>query len=275
MKKNEGKKNYIGGGEESYGFLCEDFVRDKDAVSACAILAEIAAWAKDQGITMYQLLQNIYVQYGFSKEKGISVVKKGKSGAEVERQRGGDCMKFDAFMNYGYTFDKWVIVGHWPVMLYLADHVCANPIIDREHRVISIDGGCSLKDDGQLNALIIPYEGSENFSFEAYDPFPVRRVKSAQCGGGKSYYIRWGDNDVQVLRRGEEFSLVRHVRTGYEMEILTKYLYSDEEFCKCNDSTDLVLSLEAGDEVSVVEETSRGYLVKHKGTSGWYWGELI
>ena len=86
MKKNEGKKNYIGGGEESYGFLCEDFVRDKDAVSACAILAEIAAWAKDQGITMYQLLQNIYVQYGFSKEKGISVVKPGKSGAEEIKQ---------------------------------------------------------------------------------------------------------------------------------------------------------------------------------------------
>ena len=82
MKQNEGKLNYIGGGEESYGFLCEDFVRDKDAVSACAILAEIAAWAKDQGLSMYQLLQKIYVEYGFSKEKGISVVKKGKSGAE-------------------------------------------------------------------------------------------------------------------------------------------------------------------------------------------------
>jgi phosphoglucomutase len=82
MRKNEGKKQYIGGGEESYGFLCEDFVRDKDAVSACAILAEIAAWAKDQGLTIYQLLQKIYVEYGFSKETGISVVKKGKSGAE-------------------------------------------------------------------------------------------------------------------------------------------------------------------------------------------------
>ncbi|MDL2222268.1 phospho-sugar mutase [Parabacteroides sp. OttesenSCG-928-N08] len=82
MKKNEGKKSYIGGGEESYGFLCEDFVRDKDAVSACTILAEIAAWAKDQGLTMFQLLQNIYVEYGFSMELGISVVKKGKSGAE-------------------------------------------------------------------------------------------------------------------------------------------------------------------------------------------------
>ena len=82
-EKTKERKNYIGGGEESYGFLCEDFVRDKDAVSACAILAEIAAWAKDQGITMYQLLQNIYVQYGFSKEKRyFCCEKKGKSGAE-------------------------------------------------------------------------------------------------------------------------------------------------------------------------------------------------
>ena len=82
IRLNEGKKKYIGGGEESYGFLAEDFVRDKDAVSACCLIAEIAAWAKDNGKTLYQLLQDIYVEYGFSKEKGISVVKKGKSGAE-------------------------------------------------------------------------------------------------------------------------------------------------------------------------------------------------
>jgi phosphoglucomutase len=82
MKANEGKKSYIGGGEESYGFLCEDFVRDKDAVSACTIMAEITAWAKDQGLSLFQLLEKIYVEFGFSKEKGISVVKKGKSGAE-------------------------------------------------------------------------------------------------------------------------------------------------------------------------------------------------
>jgi len=82
MRQNEGKKIYIGGGEESYGFLAEDFVRDKDAVSACMLLAEIAAWATDNGKTIYQLLQDIYVEYGFSKEKGISVYKEGKSGAE-------------------------------------------------------------------------------------------------------------------------------------------------------------------------------------------------
>lgn len=78
----EGKKKYIGGGEESYGFLAEDFVRDKDAVSACCLISEIAAWAKDNGKTLYELLLDIYVEYGFSKEKGISVVKPGKSGAE-------------------------------------------------------------------------------------------------------------------------------------------------------------------------------------------------
>jgi phosphoglucomutase len=82
MRENEGKRTYIGGGEESYGFLAEDFVRDKDAVSACMLLAEIAAWAKENGKTLYQLIQDIYIEYGFSKEKGISIVKKGKSGTE-------------------------------------------------------------------------------------------------------------------------------------------------------------------------------------------------
>jgi phosphoglucomutase len=82
MRKNENKRTYIGGGEESYGFLAENFVRDKDAVSACMLLAEIAAWTADKGKTIYQLLQDIYVEYGYSKEKGISVVKQGKSGAE-------------------------------------------------------------------------------------------------------------------------------------------------------------------------------------------------
>ncbi|MDR2620988.1 MAG: phospho-sugar mutase [Dysgonamonadaceae bacterium] len=82
IRQNENKETYIGGGEESYGFLAENFVRDKDAVSGCMLLAEIAAWAADNGKTIYTLLQDIYVEYGFSKEKGISVVKQGKSGAE-------------------------------------------------------------------------------------------------------------------------------------------------------------------------------------------------
>lgn len=82
IRLNEGKKKYIGGGEESYGFLAEDFVRDKDAVSACTLLAEICAWAKDQGKTLFDVLMDIYVDYGFSLNKTVNVVKPGKSGAD-------------------------------------------------------------------------------------------------------------------------------------------------------------------------------------------------
>ena len=82
IRLREGQEQYIGGGEESYGFLAEDFVRDKDAVSACSLLAEICAWAKDQGKTLYDVLMEIYVEYGFSLEVTVNVVKPGKSGAD-------------------------------------------------------------------------------------------------------------------------------------------------------------------------------------------------
>ena len=78
----EGTERYLGGGEESYGFLAEDFVRDKDSVSAISLMAEIAAWAKDNGMNFLEMLQDIYVQNGYSHEVGVSVVRTGKEGAE-------------------------------------------------------------------------------------------------------------------------------------------------------------------------------------------------
>ena len=86
IRDNEGIAKYIGGGEESFGFLAEDFCRDKDAVSACSLIAEVAAWAKDNGKSLYDLLMDIYVEYGFSKEITVNVVKPGKSGADEIRQ---------------------------------------------------------------------------------------------------------------------------------------------------------------------------------------------
>lgn len=82
VRLSEGVKQYIGGGEESYGFMAQDFVRDKDAVSACSLLAEICAWAKDNGKTLFEVLMDIYKEYGFSKEYTVNVVKPGKTGAE-------------------------------------------------------------------------------------------------------------------------------------------------------------------------------------------------
>ena len=82
MLENEGKAQYLGGGEESYGFLAQDFVRDKDSVSAISLMAELVAGAKDKGVDMNAMLIDIYKTYGYSKEKGISLVRQGKSGAE-------------------------------------------------------------------------------------------------------------------------------------------------------------------------------------------------
>lgn len=82
IRDNEGVARYLGGGEESYGFLAEDFVRDKDAVSAVSLMAEAAAWAKEKGMNFLQMLQDIYMKYGFSREAGISLVRQGKKGAE-------------------------------------------------------------------------------------------------------------------------------------------------------------------------------------------------
>jgi phosphoglucomutase len=81
IRQNEGKKQFIGGGEESYGFLIGDFVRDKDAISACCMIAECAAWAAEKGKSLYGLLPEIYKEYGFYKERLASFTRKGKEGA--------------------------------------------------------------------------------------------------------------------------------------------------------------------------------------------------
>jgi len=82
IKQNEGKKKFIGGGEESYGYLAGEFVRDKDAVMSCALIAETAAFIKNQNKTLYEALIDIYIEFGFYKETLISLVRKGKSGDE-------------------------------------------------------------------------------------------------------------------------------------------------------------------------------------------------
>jgi phosphoglucomutase len=93
IKQFEGKKTFIGGGEESYGYLVGDFVRDKDAIISCTVIAETAAWAKDQGKTLYEMLIEIYKEYGIYKEDLISVVRKGKEGAEQIKQMMQDFRK--------------------------------------------------------------------------------------------------------------------------------------------------------------------------------------
>jgi phosphoglucomutase len=90
LLENEGKKEFIGGGEESYGYLVNDFVRDKDAVISCTMLAEVVAYAKDQGKSLFDILIEIYTRFGMYRESLISIKRIGKKGAEEIQQMMAD-----------------------------------------------------------------------------------------------------------------------------------------------------------------------------------------
>lgn len=184
------------------------------------------------------------------------------------------CMKNDNFLGQERSFQKWVIVGHWPVTLYDEHIPSAAPIISRERKIISIDGGCVLKADGQLNALILPSEDSEDFTWTAWDGLPTAVALDAQEANSDPLNIRWGRTALELLEEGEELSLCRHLETGRELHILNDYLRQGPRGLECEDSTDYRLDVSPGDVLTVVKRTKAGFLCKKEGATGWYYGRL-
>ena len=183
-------------------------------------------------------------------------------------------MKNDDFLGQGRSFDKWVIVGHWPVTLYHPHIPSAAPLILRDRKIISIDGGCVLKADGQLNALLLPSEASEDFTWTAWDGLPVARALDGQAASRDSVNIRWGRAALELLEPGEETSLCRHLETGRVLPILNAYLRRGPRGLWCEDSTDYALPVSPGDLLTVVARTKNGFLCKKDGVTGWYYGRL-
>ena len=190
---------------------------------------------------------------------------------ELDRWR---CMKNDDFLGQGRSFPKWVIVGHWPVTLYDPNIPSAAPILLRDRKIASIDGGCVLKLDGQLNALILPSEDSEEFSWDAFDRLPVAVALDGQSPSSDSVNVRWGRSGLELLEKGEDTSLCRHLETGRVLPILNRYLRRGPNGLWCEDSTDYALPVSPGDRLTVVASTSQGYLCKKEGRTGWYYGRL-
>ena len=184
------------------------------------------------------------------------------------------CMKNDNFLGQDHAFDKWVIVGHWPVTLYRPDIQSAAPILLPGRRIASIDGGCVLKVDGQLNALILPQEDSQDFTWTAWDGLPTATALDGQEPSADPLNIRWGRSAVEVLERGEELSLCRHLETGRTLYILNQYLRTGPKGVWCEDSTDYRLHVSPGDELTLVARTKTGFLCKKDGVTGWYYGRL-
>ena len=185
------------------------------------------------------------------------------------------CMKNDDFLDQGRSFDKWVVVGHWPVTLYDPVIPSAAPIILPDRKIASIDGGCVLKIDGQLNALILPSEDSDQLSWTAWDGLPTATALDPQTPSVNSLNIRWGRSALELLEPGEETSLCRHLETGRVMPILNCYLHQGPTGLWCEDSTDSTLPVSPGDTLTVVVPTQyHGTLCKKDGVTGWYYGRL-
>ncbi len=191
-------------------------------------------------------------------------------------------MKYNWFLRTareeGMVFDKYTVVGHWPVSLNREDYTDSNPIIDRQTRTISIDGGCGVMLDGQLDLLVIPsYDAPvEAFYHYVYDDFPSYTVQKDQDPAPTSFFIHWHDDAVTVLELDQDMAYVEHTRTGYRMWVPLAYLYfpSPENItvgisAKCRDCTDYRLPVKAGEVVSMVRKTSRGIMAKKNGISGW------
>ena len=192
----------------------------------------------------------------------------------MEQLERWSCLKNDNFLGQNRSFSKWVIVGHWPVTLYDPNIPSAAPIFLPERNIISIDGGCVLKIDGQLNALMLPQEESEEFTWTAWDGLPTAVALDAQAPSVFSINIRWGRSGLELLERGEEVSLCRHVESGRILPILNQYLHQGPKGLWCEDSTDYRLPVLPGDVLTLVAQTKNGFLCKKDGVTGWYYGRL-
>lgn len=193
---------------------------------------------------------------------------------DLEELEAFGCMKNDTFLEQGNSFRRWVIVGHHPVTLYREKIPSAEPMVLRNRHIVSIDGGCTLKLDGQLNALVLPRLPGGEFSWVSYDGFPEKRALDDQEPSTDSVNIRWGRSRLEVLEEGPETCRCRHLETGRELDVLTEFLRRDEEGVWCEDSTDYRLPVKAGEPLTVVRQISRGALCKKNGVTGWYFGRL-
>lgn len=191
---------------------------------------------------------------------------------ELEHTEAFPYLKTDAFLKQNVRFDACVVVGHWPVALYNDTTDQMNPILNEEKHIAAIDGGCALKIGEQLNALLIPnpYADMKELTCKAYDDFPKIIARYSQQPRKRTVGIRYFDDKVSVVEEAGDMVILRHVSTGTVFQAPKSYLYEREDGIHCNDYHDGLLAVDEGDELSVIEETSIGAIVKKNGEIGWY-----
>ncbi|MBQ4158217.1 MAG: metallophosphoesterase [Clostridia bacterium] len=179
-------------------------------------------------------------------------------------------LKWDHFLTSDVSFQKTVVVGHWPVTLYSPAIPNAAPRYDREKNVLSIDGGCGVKKEGQINLLVFPTYLSKNYALYTWDGLSTVTALDAQAESADCGYIRWGDDEVEIVKKGKDISVVLH--HGRKMSVPTKGLYQKDGSWHASELTDYLLPVSPGDTLSVITETPDGLYAKKNSITGWYRG---
>lgn len=186
-----------------------------------------------------------------------------------------DWLKNDCFLEKGFHFSKCVVTGHWPVSLYRHEEADLRPLFAYERRIISMDGGCGLKEVGQLNALIFPDRDAamEEIEWEYQDEFPVVTALDGQEGRPASLYIQYFDSQVERLEEQDGMVRCRHLGSGIVLWAPSSFLYlADDESWHVDDYSDALLEVKPGDRISVVFRNTGGCYGKSNGVLGWYYG---
>lgn len=181
-----------------------------------------------------------------------------------------DLMKNDYFYEKNHSFSKYMVVGHCPTTLYRPHIQDASPLLDHRRKIISIDGGCVLKLDGQLNALILE---KGDISWDYYDGLPQITALECQNPSTNPLNIRWGHSQVEIIEVKGEFTLCKHLESGRNIQILSSFLHKSGDTISCEDATDYLLPVKQGDVFSLSQVVDGGILGKKDGITGWYWGK--
>ena len=181
-----------------------------------------------------------------------------------------ELLKYDNFYALAPEFEKYIVVGHYPVTLY-SDRVSdCSPRVDRKRKIIALDGGCGIKTYGQLNLMIT--DGTpENISFLSADDLPKVKALDSQTGSDDHINIRWIDRGIETLEKFDGYRKIRHKSTGHVCLIPDAYIYDDEHAA---DYSDHLLPVTAGEALSLVDKTPLGYIVKKDGVTGLYKGRI-
>ena len=191
------------------------------------------------------------------------------SDAPLDRQDAYTCVKLYNFIEKAGCFDKWIVTGHWPVVNYCHRIPSQNPFFDRRKKIVGIDGGCTVRWDGQLNALLMQ---DGQFGFAYVDDYTRYTAPHAQAAAGGNVHVTFDDRFVELLSSDGELRTIRHKKTGSILTVPDWVRYRDEEgaLCAGTGATDYCLPVSEGEVLALIRRTGNRLFLKRNGVCGWY-----